>query len=141
MQNYCINFFLLLNIIIQLKGVFMKPKWNDNEIKELFKIIENNESLNKPIMHSFREYAKISNRNALSVRNFYYAFLKILKNNKDLQKKLDINISKHVVQNFIHFKTDEENLLKNQLLTLTNNGLSTRSACLQLSGGDIHAAF
>ncbi len=117
--------------------VIMKAKWKDEEIKSLFNLIEKNNKKNKSMLDSFREYASITKRNALSVRNFYYTYAKILKENVELQKKLDIDISKHIVQKFEHFDRENEEKIKNQINNLKKSGISTRSACLKLSNGDI----
>ena len=89
------------------------------------------------MLDSFKEFGKLTNRNALSVRNFYYAQTKILKQNDNLQKELGIDISKHFVQKFEHFDIASENKLKQQIDNLKLDGISTRSACLMLSNGDI----
>ena len=115
----------------------MKPKWSEKEIKDLFDIVEKNNQKNLPMLSSFKEYAKLSNRNVFSVRNFYYTFLKTLQNNDELQKKCDINISKHKAEIFEHFDEKSSEKLKNDIEKLTTNGMSTRGACLKLSNGDI----
>ena len=66
--------------------VIMKPKWKDEEIKKLFCLVEENNKKNKPIIESFREFAKMTNRNFLTVRNFYYMFVKLLQQNVEYQK-------------------------------------------------------
>lgn len=117
--------------------VIMKEKWKNWEIKKLFELIETNQKVNKSMMESFREYAKLSNRNALSIRNFYYAQAKVLAENPALCKELGIDISNHLVQKFQHFDKKSEEKLKNSIENLKKEGISTRSACLKLSGGDV----
>lgn len=114
----------------------MKPKWNNNQIKTLFDIVEKNNKIGKPNLESFAEYAKIANKNILTVRNFYYSFLKILKNNLDLQNTLDIDIKNHSVEIFEHFDEKQTKQTINDIENLTSQGMSVRSACLKLSGGD-----
>ena len=115
----------------------MKAKWKDEEIKKLFSLVENNNSQNKSMIQSFKDFGRLTNRNALSVRNFYYAFAKLLNDDLSLQKKLDIDISKHNVQKFVHFDIAGENEVIEKIENLKNQGFSTRSACLKLSNGNI----
>ena len=117
--------------------VIMKPKWKDEEIKKLFYIVEENNKKNKPIIDSFREFAKLTNRNFLTVRNFYYMFVKLLQQNVEYQKKLNIDLSKHQIQKFEHFDKADELKFLTEIERLKSLGYSTRSACLQMSNGDI----
>ncbi len=114
----------------------MKPKWKNEEIKKLFNIVEKNNTKGKTMLDSFKEYANISSKQVLSIRNFYYSFLKELKANKELQNKLKIDISKHYTQNFEHFNCQAENELLQKIVNLTKNGMSVRSACLTIANGD-----
>ena len=125
------NFFLLV------KNQSMKNGWSDKEIKCLFDLVEKNNEQNMPVMKSFEIYAKKSNKNKLTVRNFYYSFVKLLKNNDNLAKKLDIDLSKHQIQKFEHFDDEQEKQLVEQIECLANSGYSVREACQRLSGGDI----
>ena len=47
-------------------------KWKDNEVKELFTLIENYRDKNASLLSAFSEYAKLSGRKRNSVRNYYY---------------------------------------------------------------------
>lgn len=115
----------------------MKTKWKDEEIVKLFNIVSSNNKKNICTLQSFKQYANNTGRNALSVRNFYYTYLKILKDNPSLQKKLGIDISQHYVQTFEHFNKQQEEELKNEFIKLKSQGISTRNACMKLSNGDI----
>lgn len=117
--------------------VFMKAKWKDEEIKNLFKLVEKNQKNNLPIMQSFREFGKLTNRNPLSVRNFYYAETKILADSKNLQQKIGIDVLKHQTQKFEHFDKVSETDIKEKIDSLKSKGYSTRKACMELSNGDI----
>ena len=114
----------------------MKPKWNNQQIKMLFDIVEKNNKIGKPTLESFDEYAKMSNKNILTIRNFYYSFLKILKNNLTLQNELGINIENHSIETFEHFDNLQSLEIKNKIENLTKQGMSVRGACLRLSNGD-----
>ena len=114
----------------------MKAKWKDEEIVKLFSLIEENNKKNLSTMHSFKQFAKQSGKNTLTIRNFYYKFLKVLKSDTLLSKKLGIDVSKHATQIFEHFnKQQEENLIK-KIAEFKSKGLSTRNACMKLSGGN-----
>jgi len=115
----------------------MKNGWSDKEIKCLFDLVEKNNEQNMPVMKSFEFYAKKSNKNKLTVRNFYYSFIKLLKNNENLAKKLDIDLSKHQIQKFEHFDDEQEKQLIEQIEKLVKSGCSVREACQRLSDGDI----
>ena len=114
----------------------MKNKWKDEEIKTLFDIVEKNNKKNLSVLDSFREYANKTGRNALSVRNFYYTYLKELKNNDDLRKKFNIDINNHIVQKFKHFDDEESKILTTKIDELIQSGLSVRNACFRLAGGN-----
>lgn len=115
----------------------MKNGWNEKEIKTLFNIIEKNAEKNLPIMRSFEQFSKKSRKNKLTIRNFYYNFIKILKNNPQVASKYEIDLSKHSVQNFEHFDENQEKELMANIEELMNKGHSAREACQKLSGGDI----
>lgn len=115
----------------------MKAKWKNSEIKSFFELVEKNQKLNKPMLESFREFGKLTNRNELSVRNFYYTQAKLLSANPKLCNELNIDISKHIAQKFKHFDKTSEIALKTEIDKLKKQGVSTRSACLKLSGGDV----
>ena len=115
----------------------MKPKWKDEEIVKLFCLIEKNNKNSISIMQSFKQYAKQCGKNPLTIRNFYYTYIKFLKNDPNLQKRLGIDISKHTTQIFEHFDKKQESELLEKVNNLKNLGYSTRSACMKLSGGNI----
>lgn len=116
--------------------VTMKAKWKDEEIVKLFSLIEENNKKNLSTMHSFKQYAKQSGKNPLTIRNFYYSYLKVLKNNTLLCQKLGIDVSKHKIQTFEHFDKMQESELLKKIAEYKENGFSTRSACMKLSDGN-----
>jgi len=115
----------------------MKAKWKDDEIKMLFGIVKNNNKKNVSTLDSFREFSNITKRNIYSVRNFYYSYLKILGQNTRLAKQLEIDINDFKVQQFKHFDEPSASTLIQKIDKLKQGGLSTRSACFKLCGGDI----
>ena len=116
--------------------VNMKGKWKNEEIKKLFDCVEKGNKKNLSVLDSFRLFAKNSNRNALSVRNFYYAYVKELKANSDLCKELNIDITKHDIQKFRHFDDFDEKKLTEKIENLLADGMSIRGACLKLADGN-----
>ena len=60
-------------------------KWDDEEIKTLFKFVEIKKQEGMPLIKIFAEYATKTLRHANSVRNYYY--------NKDKTNELDFTSS------------------------------------------------
>ena len=118
-------------------GENMKKKWENKQIKDLFDFVAIDLKNNVHTLESFRKYAKIINKNALSVRNFYYQQLKIFNDNKDLAKKLGIDLDLHKVKNVNHFNIKQETELKNNIESYIKKGYSVRKACAMLSDGNI----
>lgn len=115
----------------------MKANWNDNEIKQLFEIVENNKHNNLSTLQSFKEYSALSNRNTFSIRNFYYQYVRYLNKNPQIANNLGIDLSKHSVQSFEHFSEKDKAELIKQIENLTEKGLSVRNACEKLANGNI----
>lgn len=115
----------------------MKPKWNNEEIKKLFDIIDSDQNKNIPTLESFRKFAKLTNRNALSVRNFYYQYVKYLKANPKKAIELGVDIKNFEVQHFKHFDKEQEEKLQQEVNKLLKNGYSIRKACEMISDGTI----
>lgn len=115
----------------------MKSKWNDEEIKNLFELIEHDQTKNISTLESFRKFATQTNRNALSVRNFYYQYVKYLNKTPEKATQLGINLKNHVIQNFKHFDKEEEASLHEKITELLNKGYSIRKACESVSNGTI----
>lgn len=111
--------------------------WKEEEIKQLFKIVEDSKKLNKSLLTAFSEYAKISGRKRNSVRNYYYQELSELQKNKARAIKLGINIKNHVVNESVLFTTSETKDIITKILKLNSEGFSIRKACLQLANNDI----
>lgn len=115
----------------------MRANWNDNEIKQLFEIVEKNKENNLSTLQSFKEYSTLSNRNTFSIRNFYYQYVRFLNKNPQNASKLGIDLSKHSVQSFEHFSEKDKTELKKQIEGLTEKGFSVRNACEKLANGNI----
>lgn len=133
-KNKLNNNFVLGNNFFE---VTMKQNWTDEQIKALFDLIEKNSNENIPLIKSFDEFAKTCGKNKLTIRNFYYSFVKILKQNTVLCNRLGIDLSNHNVQHFEHFDAVEEKELLNKIEQDVKGGMSVREACQKLSNGDI----
>jgi hypothetical protein len=115
----------------------MKENWKNEEIKALFLCVQDGNKKHISTLDSFREFAKKTNRNALSVRNFYYQYVKYLKNNPQKATELGIDTQNFIVQNFKHFDKIEEYNLKTKIDDLVKKGYSVRKACEELSNGSL----
>ncbi len=113
-------------------------KWKDDEVIKLFRFIENGKKQNKCLSNLFSEFASLTNRMPNSVRNYYYAELNCLENEKTRQKKLNIDLSLHQKVDQKEFSYDETKQLVMDILKQTSKGLSVRKACLNLADGDIN---
>ncbi len=114
-----------------------KGIWKNQEVKELFKTVEEIKNSNKSLKEAFIEHAKKFNRKPNSVRNYYYHEVDNLSSDKDRLKKLAIDLSKHKKSEIVYFTENEENELLQEIDKLVKNGVSVRQACLKLSKGDI----
>lgn len=110
--------------------------WNNFDIQTLFNEVEKFKNENKPINLAFESYAIKTNRDALSVRNYYYKMLNYYQNNKSLAQKIGIDISRHEKNDIIKFSDEETNKLIEKIESLKRRGLSTRSACMILSNNN-----
>ena len=112
-------------------------QWTDEEVIKLFRFIEDGKKQNHNLSGMFSLYAKLTNRKPNSVRNYYYAELNELENNKERRKNLGIDISLHQKVEQKEFTEDETENLVLEILRLTSKGISVRKACMQLADGDI----
>ena len=87
-------------------------QWTDEEVIKLFRFIEDGKKQNHNLSGMFSLYAKLTNRKPNSVRNYYYAELNELENNKERRENLGIDISLHQKVEQKEFTEDEtENLV------------------------------
>ena len=112
-------------------------QWTDEEVIKLFRFIEDGKKQNHNLSGMFSLYAKLTNRKPNSVRNYYYAELNELENNKERRENLGIDISLHQKVEQKEFTEDETENLVLEILRLTSKGISVRKACMQLADGDI----
>ena len=112
-------------------------RWKDEEIKQLFDIVEKNRKENKSLLSAFSEYAKLSGRKRNSIRNYYYQELSELQKNKSRANNLNINIKNHIVNESVLFSTDETREIISNILKLNSEGYSIRKACLKLANNNV----
>lgn len=111
--------------------------WADEEVKSLFDDVEVCKEKNKSLKEAFSEHAKKFHRKTNSVRNYYYHEVDNLQNDDIRRKRLNIDLSKHVKNKLIPFSKEQEDKFLSDIKNLTEKGMSVRSACFQLSGGDM----
>ena len=118
--------------------VFMKfSNWNEKEVKDLFDEVEICKQSKYALKMAFDSHAKKYNRKPNSVRNYYYHEVDNLQNDDIRRKRLNIDLSKHVKNKLIPFSKEQEDKFLSDIKNLTEKGMSVRSACFQLSGGDM----
>lgn len=115
----------------------MKTIWSDEEVKSLFKDVENAKEDNKPLRDAFSAHAKKFNRKTNSVRNYYYHEVDNLSMDIVRKNRLRINLEKHIKNKLIPFSKEQEEKFLKEIKSLTSNGMSVRSACFKLSNGDM----
>lgn len=111
--------------------------WNDNEVKSLFEEVLKCKKAKMSLKNSFETHGKIFHRKPNSVRNYYYKEVDNLTKDKDRCQKLCIDIEKHKKAHFNFFEKEESENVMQEIEELTSQGLSVRSACFKLSGGDL----
>ncbi len=115
-----------------------KGYWNDQEVIDLFNLVEDIKEKNKPLKFAFATHAEKYRRKPNSVRNYYYFQLEQLKKDIVKTKELGIDLSLHEKIEFDYFSEEEQVKLIEEIDRLVKSGLSIRKACLQLSNGDIN---
>ena len=111
--------------------------WNDKEVKFLFEKVEECKKKAISLKFAFEEHAKVFERKANSVRNYYYQEVENLHKDTHRCQRLQIDLRKHQKAQFVRFNAESEKKLAEQIGQLTANGMSVRSACEKLSGGDL----
>ena len=116
----------------------MKGIWNNNEVKELFSVVESYKEKNKSLKLAFALHAQKFGRKPNSVRNYYYHEVDNLKLDSKRLKKLGIDLNLHDKMSIVYFTQEEEARLMQEIDEMVGRGMSVRKACLTLSGGDIN---
>ena len=116
----------------------MKGIWENNEVKELFDMVEDYKDKNKSLKLAFMAHAQKYGRKPNSVRNYYYHEVDNLKSDKKRLQKLGIDLNLHNKSNINYFTSEEEQKLMKEIDAMVQKGMSVRKACLSLSGGDVN---
>lgn len=111
--------------------------WNDEEVKSLFLEVENTKKVGKPLREAFVKHAEKFKRKANSVRNYYYHEVDNLEKDSKRMQRLEIDINKHTKNKLVPFTKEQEEKFMKEIEDLKNSGVSVRSACFKLSGGDM----
>lgn len=114
----------------------MKKSLNEKQIKQLLETVEECKQKNKPLLWAFEEIAKKFGRKKNSIRNFYYQFISRAEKEESLKEKYNINLEKHIKQNFSKFSSEEEAVLKQRIEEKLKQGFSVRNACLKLANNN-----
>ena len=115
----------------------MKGIWENNEVKELFSVVESFKQKNKSLREAFQTHAEKYGRKPNSVRNYYYHEVDNLKADNKRLENLGINLDKHNKISIIYFSQEEEEKLMQDIDKLVKSGVSVRKACYTLSNGDV----
>lgn len=113
-----------------------KTKWEDEEVRTLFKFVEIKKQEGMPLIKIFEKFGECVGRCKNSVRNYYYNEIINLNNDKVRCKELGIILSNHNAKKHKEFTKQEQQNLIERITTLINNGYSVRKACLTLANGD-----
>ena len=97
-------------------------KWDDEEIKTLFKFVEIKKQEGMPLIKIFAEYATKTLRHANSVRNYYYKELGNMLNNTKIADDFGINLKNHTITQSQPFSQNEELQVVNQINELKEQG-------------------
>ena len=124
--------------IIAISEVIMKfSVWSDKEVKDLFQVVEECKSMNRPLKDAFLKHANNYHRKGNSVRNYYYHEVDNLEKDEKRRKRLQIDLSKHLKNKLVPFSKRQEEEFLQKIEEYKKQGMSVRSACIKLSGGDM----
>ena len=112
-------------------------KWQDEEVKTLFKFVEIKKDEGMPLVQIFKSYAFFTKRQPNSVRNYYYKEIKLLTVDKTRMKRLKIDLSKHEAKNICPFDDIDTKWIIDRIQELIEQGYSVRGACLKIANGDV----
>ena len=112
-------------------------RWKDEEVKNLFKFVEDGRKNNIPLIKLFSDYAQKTGRKPNSVRNYYYIEVEALNEDKSRAKRLGIDLDYHKKVDQKEFSEEETKDLVMKIIKMSSKGISVRKACLTLANGDI----
>ena len=106
--------------------------YTEEEAKSLVQYICNGRNSGKTLSGMFESYAKKTGRAKGSVRNYYYALLRLSGDDRVKQLLRGTGLKAEKITQFSEKETDE--MLK-AILTQKSRGISVRKAVLNLAGG------
>ena len=121
---------------IQTRGEIMNI-WKDDEVKDLFKMVEESKLKKSPLREAFLNHAQKYQRKANSVRNYYYHEVDNLEKDMVRAGRLGIDVKNHLKNKLVPFTKEQEEDFMREIKALTDKGVSVRAACFKLSGGDM----
>lgn len=107
--------------------------YKKNDIIGLAQMINNRK--NKPLSAVFEEYASVSNKARGTIRNLYYALVKLGKEDKEFCNRF-LGGKPLLAKPIIEFEKDEERELVKKVLLGKKDGRSVRSVVMEMAGGD-----
>ncbi len=111
---------------VEHKSERAKSGWADDEVRLLWDEVHSANITGTPLKIVFDRLAEKTNRKPNSVRNFYYASLKMEPNGQLKRRPLP----------FVSFQESEVRQLMRDVLTARASGQSVRACVHRLSGGD-----
>ncbi len=111
--------------------------WKDEEVKSLFGEVEKCKKEKKSLKQAFVSHAGKFHRKPNSVRNYYYHEVDNLLQDKERCRRLEIDLKNHEKSHFENFDKIQEEELFEKIENLVKKGHSVRSACREISGGDL----
>lgn len=119
----------------------MDNNWTIQETKKLFELAYLATQNGKGLSYAFNKMATTCNRSLNSVRNYYYAQLKMFSLIPGLADDLGIKTVDGRRAEFVTFTEREIDELLEYILTEKAKGVSVRAAIATLSGGDAKKAL
>ena len=114
-----------------------KGIWENQEVKDLFMVVEKFKKENKSLKFAFAEHAQKYQRKPNSVRNYYYHEVDNLKLDGKRRKEIGIDLKNHEKSEIKYFSSEEENCLMKKIDMQVKQGISVRKACQNLSDGNV----
>lgn len=127
----------MLGINLARRKNMEKGIWKNEEVKDLFEVVEKYKKENKSLRFAFAEHAQKYQRKPNSVRNYYYHEVDNLKFDNRRRKEIGIDLKNHEKSEIKYFSLEEENSLMKKIDMQVRQGISVRKACQNLSDGNV----
>lgn len=106
--------------------------YKEKDVLGLYEYLKNKKGT---LVNVFKSYAKDTGKSVGTVRNLYYALVKVSKEDSNFCDKYLGGVPL-VTGEMVFFDEDEEKMLVKKILRLKNEGYSVRSAINEISNGD-----